>query len=319
MLGLARPRNASRQYGTTWDTVKILPMTANMFCILDKFTEYEYGIQKVVHLYGQLWYTGGMNATKMLATYLEKLAIEPEATTLYLELVKQGHSSALQLAKATKISRTQVYRHLETLQQNGLVSGEQLSYGTLYRALPLENIEGLLANREAETAAIRRNLSGMVQALQALAGGGGPKATVQHFYGIAGLKQVNWNLTKADKEYRVFEAAHLSQHLDIAFARRCRERCIERQLTSYDLTNATQITGKEIEPFSREHTFIRHIDPEVLAINFEVYIYNDVVALLDYSTAQQMAIEIHHPTLKTMMQQLFDAMWANATPLHVTS
>lgn len=258
-----------------------------------------------------------MDARATITKYLEKLGLEPDATAIYIELIRHGHSSALQLAKATHISRTQVYRHLEALQSAGLTSAEQLSYGTLYRPLPLENIEGLLANREAETAAIRRGLGGMVQTLQAIAGGTGPQATVQHYYGEAGLKQVNWNLTKADKEYRVFEAAHLSAHLDQAFARRYRERCIERKLTSYDLTNAISVTAKEIEPFDAERTFLRHIDPSLLTINFEVYIYNNVVALLDYSADNQMAIEMHHPTLQAMMRQLFDAMWSQATPLTI--
>ncbi len=260
-----------------------------------------------------------MDQAATIANYLEKLGVEPDATAVYVELIKHGHSSALQLAKATGISRTQVYRHLEALQQHSLVSAEQLNYGTLYRPLPLENIEGLLANREAETAAIRNDLGAMTAALQALAGGSGPKATVQHYYGVAGLKQVNWNLTKANKEFRVFEAAHLSAHLDKAFARRTRERYIERGLTSYDLTNAVRVSAKEIEPFEPSRTFIRHIDPEVLTINFELYLYNDVVTLLDYSAENAMAIEVHHPALHAMMRQLFDAMWAQANPIQITA
>ncbi len=268
-------------------------------------------------MYGQVWYNTLMDSGAIIGKYLATLGIEADATALYLELAKQGHSSALQLSKATDISRTQVYRHLESLQQAGLVSAEQLNYGTLYRALPLENIEGLLANREAETAALRRNLGAMAQALQAMAGGSGPKATVQHYYGAAGLKQVNWNETKAEGEFRTFGVARLSQHLDVAFARRCREQCIAKGLKTYDLTNATAILPREVEPFDPKLSEYRHIDPDVLTINFEVYIYNDVVALLDYKKGAEMAIEIHHPALKSMMQQLFDAMWLIATPLKV--
>ena len=253
--------------------------------------------------------------THALQHYLEKLGIESEVTNVYVELVRRGYSSALQLAKATGISRTQIYRHLEVLQQYGLVSAEELSYGTIFRALPFENIEGLIANREAETSALRRNLSSMANALQLLAGSSGPKATVQHFYGIAGLKQANWNMTKADKEFRVFEVAHINQHLDKAFARRCRERYIERGLTSYDLTNAEHVTAAELEPFDPSRALLRHIDPTVLTINFEVYVYNDVVTLIDYSKDQQLALEIHHPSLHAMMRQLYDAMWAMATPI----
>jgi len=259
-----------------------------------------------------------VSGVNIIQKYLEKVGIEPETTAIYIELVKLGPSSALQLARVTGVSRTQVYRHLEELQHSGLASAERLSYGTLYRALTLENIEGLIANREAENAALRRNIKAMSVALQQLAGSVGPKATVQHYYGMAGLKQVNWNLTKADKEYRVFEVAHLSQHLDKAFARRCRERYIERELTSYDLTNATKVTAKELEPFEPSRTFLRHIDPKILTINFEVYIYNDVVTLLDYQGEQLAALEIYHPALNHMMKQLFESMWQQAKPLKIT-
>lgn len=257
-----------------------------------------------------------MEQAAIIRKYLGKLGIEPDTVSVYLELVRQGYASALQLAKATKISRTQIYRHLDILQQHGLASAEQLSYGTLYRPMAIENIEGLLANREAETAAIRRNLSGMAAALQAIAGGSGPKATVQHYYGPAGIKQANWNITKADKEYKIFEAAHLSSHLDQAFARRHRERTMERNLTSYDLTNDSVVRAKDIEPFDHQRTFLRHIDSEVLTINYEIVLYNDVTLLLDYH--EQMAVEMIHPAFSSMMTQLFDAMWAQATPLEIT-
>lgn len=250
--------------------------------------------------------------------HLTTLGIDADAVTIYLELIRRGFSSALQLAKATGISRTQVYRCLEELTQKSLASAEQLNYGTLYRPLPIDNIEHLLVARESETAAVRNDLGMMTEALRAIAGGAGTPATVRHHYGIAGLKQANWNLTKADKEYRVFEAAHLDQHLDKEFARRHRERCIERNLISYDLTNDTVVRLQDIEPIILEQSFVRHIDPGVLTINFEIYIYNDVVTLLDYRRGHELAIEMHHPILHGMMRQLFDAMWAQATPLEIT-
>ncbi len=257
------------------------------------------------------------DALKVVQEYLQVLGVEPEATMVYVELTKQGPSSALQVSKLTGISRTQIYRRLEELQATGLASAEQLSYGTLFRALPFENVEALIAQREAENTGAKNSLGDMVDLMHRMAGSTGPKATVQHYYGLAGLKQVNWNLTKADGEYRVFEAANLSEHLDKAFAHRHRERCLERRLTSYDLTNDTTVSAKDIEPFEPSRTFVRHIDPQVLTLNFEIYIYNDVVTLLDYSKEQQLAMEIHHPTLHAMMRQMFEAMWGLATPLKI--
>ena len=258
-----------------------------------------------------------MEPVLQLQAYLKKAGIEPAATKVFLELNREGPSSALQLAKSTGVSRTQVYRYLESLQKSGLVSAEQLSYGTLFRALPLENLEGLIVDREAETTELRTQLDGMTTLLQHLSGSNGPKANVQHYYGIAGIKQANWNLTKAKNEFRVFETAHISTHLDKTFARRLRERFIEKRLRSYDLTNADRVAAADIEPYNPTLTELRHIAPEILHVNFEVYIYNDIVTLLDYSKDNTMAIEIHHSTLHTMMRQLFDAMWQLGTPLDV--
>jgi sugar-specific transcriptional regulator TrmB len=259
-----------------------------------------------------------MDLALQLQSYLKKAGVEPAASKLYIELNKTGPSSALQLAKNTGVSRTQVYRYLESLQTSGLVSAEQLSYGTLFRALPLENLEALIVERETQASELRTGLASMTTLMQHIAGSDGPKATVRHYYGIAGLKQANWNLTKAKDEFRVFEVAHLNQHLDKTFARRVHERFIEKGLHSYDLTNAEQISAAELEPFNPSKVEIRHIDPEILRVNFEVYIFNDIVTLLDYSKQNSMAIEIHHPTLRAMMLQLFDAMWKLGTPLEPT-
>jgi sugar-specific transcriptional regulator TrmB len=261
-----------------------------------------------------------MNATdqqKVVQKNLQVLGIEPETTRLYIELLKLGPSSALQLSKVTGVSRTQTYRHIEELQQHSLISAEQLSYGTLFRALPLENIESLIASREAETATVKRNLGAMSKVLESIAGSTQPQASTYHYYGRGGLKQVNWNLTKASKEFRVFETKHLSEHFDKAFARRCREQYIDRELISYDLTNAESVHAKDIEPFEVSRAFFRHIDPEILRINFEMYIYNDVVTLIDYSPTEPHATETHHAALAAMMRQLFNAMWNIAEPLEI--
>ena len=69
-----------------------------------------------------------MYQAAIIKKHLGKLGIESESVTVYLELVKRGYSSALQLAKASKISRTQVYRHLEALKK-ALVALEDVEKG----------------------------------------------------------------------------------------------------------------------------------------------------------------------------------------------
>lgn len=264
----------------------------------------------------RIW--GNMNDSSVIETYLSRLGIDPGAARIYLELSLLGHSSAAQLARKSGTSRTQTYRYLESLQSHGLVSAEKLSYGSLFRALPLTNTEATVSEREAETALLRNDLGAAVNALQHLTGNASPQAAVQHYYGEGGLKQVNWNITNAHNEFRFFTKAPLSLHLDAAFTRRCRRRLIDRRVRSYDLVNTAIIPHHILAPLDPKLSYYRHIAEDVLAINFEMCIYNDVVALFDYSSKQPHAMEIHNQILHDMMKQLFSLIWNMAAPVTIT-
>lgn len=255
-----------------------------------------------------------------LTSYLINVGLSKDAAKTYVALYKLGPASALQLCRKTELSRTQTYRCLEELEKQTLVSSEQLSYGTIYTALPLSEIEGLLSSREAETAKLKNDLSSMVSLAQSYIGAGSAdEVKVRHYYGIAGIKQVNWNLTRAEKEYFVLEMSHITDHFDQTFGSRHRERQLERNLISYDLTNSTSVTKEELMPVKLENTHYRHIDPKILTINFEMYIYNDVVTLIDYDIAASWAIEIHHAGLNTMMRQIYTALWSLGKPIKISA
>jgi sugar-specific transcriptional regulator TrmB len=252
---------------------------------------------------------GQVSEAKRLKSYLKRVGVSSDAAAVYIELFRVGPTTALKISRALNIPRTQVYRELDSLKALSLVSADKLSYGTLFRALPLDNLESLLRDRRAVTEQLSNELASVAQSMQIMAGSSGPKATVRNYYGIAGLRQANWNLTKASKEFRVFETSHLSERFDQEFVKRCRERILERKLLSFDLTNHKRHSVKDLEPFDPSKVKLRYIDPKILDIKFEMYIYDEVVTLLDYSEQQRMAIEICHPNLSTMMRQLFDAMW----------
>lgn len=251
-----------------------------------------------------------------LEQYLVKLGLEAEAASLYIAMVRLHNPPVLQLAKQLGVSRTQVYRKLHTLQQFNLVHAEKLSHGTQYWTLPLENIESIIQDRQAELDRAQRDLGAMSQLVREFAGKQSDVRNVRHYYGLAGLKQANWNLTKAKKEYRVFETGSLMQHFahDPDFVRRCNEKLTANNLVSYDLTNALP-SLEDMAPYNLDDINYRYIDPKVLRIDFEMYLYNDVVALLDYDPANMNAVEITHPALSGMMRQIYDIIWAMAKPI----
>jgi sugar-specific transcriptional regulator TrmB len=253
---------------------------------------------------------------KVVQDYLQVLDIEPSATIIYVALLKLGPSSALELSRETKISRTQIYRYLEQLITNEIVISEQLSYGTSFQSLPLENIQSVITKHETETATMKQDLSAMSDLIKHIAGTNGPEATIQHYYGQAGLKQVMWNLVRANDELRAFETiTTMSQKVDMGFLHRFQEQYKEHQLRSRILTNTTSRLDCRSLVAQQPQSQIRSVDPTVLDISFTAYTYNDIVLIIDNQQDQQVALEIRYPFVKAMMQQLFDAIWATAAPL----
>lgn len=269
------------------------------------------GVPKKKHqLYDEI-----MSSLQVIEQYTAGLGLKPQTMRLYIELAKH-QPSVLHLAKSLHISRTQVYRHIETLMHYNLVSAEKLTNGTRYRALPLDNIESAIIQRENELGTMRTNLSSMTQLVREFVADKGQQSTVRHYYGLSGLKQANWNLTKARREYRVFETDSLVNHFaaDQDFARRCNEQLFKNGLVSYDLTNQHPAL-EDMMPIDPERAYYRYIDPRVLKVDFELYIYNQVITLLDYDPNNMHAVEIEHPTLFRMMSQIYSLIWNLATPV----
>jgi hypothetical protein len=253
-----------------------------------------------------------MDAARQLQVYLKKVGIEPPAAKVYIELAKDGPCPALQLAKKTGLSRTQVYRYLDILQAYGLVYAEPLGHGTLFGALQLKNIEQLIAEREAQTTALRTGLNPMAAVLQQLVGGADTQTDIRHHYGQAGLKQATWNLTKAKSELRVFESGGLS--FDTLFTAQLRERFAKRHVASYSLTNASHVPPEGSAPISPALAHYRHLGSHVLAITFDMYIYDQTIALLEHNNGPLRATEITDPALHAVIGQLHNALWSVGEP-----
>lgn len=259
-----------------------------------------------------------MDSLPKIEQYLLQLGLKPETTRIYLELLRR-RPSVLQLAKAFGISRTQIYRHLEILSRYNLVSMEKFSQGTRYRALPLYNIEAIVLERQGVLQNLRANLASMTQLIQESVADKSQNPFVRHYSGLSGLKQANWNLTKARGEYRVFESQPLLHHfIDKDFVRRCNEELVKNKVISYDLVNYRPMLD-DVMPIDLERAYYRYIDPKILKIDFEIYIYNETTTLLDYNPDNMHAIEIEHPILFRMMHQIYELIWELATPIELSA
>ncbi len=250
-------------------------------------------------------------SNKKTVEYMRQLGLLTDEITAYLFLLQHGPQTVLSLSRGLKTGRTKLYPLLEKLADNQLITVHERHYGTSYEAHDPEVIDFLVNEREQQVRNLREQLPSALHQLQELRQESPTTSKIIEYRGVDGLKQMNWNLTKAEKEFRVLELSGLDKHLGKHFADKMRSRFNEKGLTSYDLTNRK---NRSREPGAEsDQAFTRYIDPKLFTIEFETYIYNNVVTLLSYDSNDVFGVEIHNDKLARQQKQLFDLLWSQAS------
>lgn len=245
--------------------------------------------------------------------YLKQLGLEQEQAQVYLFLIENGPQTVLKISRGLKTGRTKLYPLLEDLAEKQLITIHERHYGTSYEAQQPEAVEFLVSERERKAEALRSSLPAALSILNGLKQDSPSHTKLIEYRGIDGLKQMNFNLSKASEEFRVFELSRLDTHLGKHFADKMRQRFIERALTSYDLTNNKDRLAEPGVEAKNAHT--RYIDPAIFAIEFETYIYDNCVGLISYEEDDIFGVEIYNEKLARQQKSLFDLIWKQAKKL----
>lgn len=245
--------------------------------------------------------------------YLKQLGLEREQALVYLFLLQNGTSTVLAVSKGLKTGRTKLYPLLEALADKQLVTIHERHYGTSYDAQKPEAVEFLVNEHERKAEMLRSSLPAALNILKNIEKDSPIHTKIIEYRGIDGLKQMNYNLSKAAKEYRVFELAGLDKHLGKHFADKMRERYVERGLKSFDLTNNKNRAHESGMALTSAQA--RYIDPKIFTIEFEAYIYDNCVGLLNYEQDDIFGVEIYSEKLARQQTALFDLVWNQAKPL----
>ncbi len=244
--------------------------------------------------------------------YLKRLGLSPEQADTYIFLLSTGPSTVLSISRGLKTGRTKLYPLLEELAEKQLITIHERHYGTSYEAQPPHVIEFLVTEHQRRAEALRSDLPAITNILEQLQLHSPHVSRITEYRGLDGLKQMNFNLTKAGKEYRVFELASLDKLLGKHFAETMRSRTTALGTKTFDLTNDPQrAQSSGLESGGQA----RYIDAKIFKIQFETFIYNNCVALLNYDRDDIFGVEIYNDKLATQQKQIFDLLWSQATPL----
>jgi sugar-specific transcriptional regulator TrmB len=245
--------------------------------------------------------------------YFKHLGLDHEQALIYLHLLQNGQDTVLGISKGLKTGRTKLYPLLEVLAEKQLVIIHDKHYGTSYEAQQPSVIEFLVNEHEQKAEALRSALPAALNILKNLQRQSPKHTKIVEYKGVDGLKQMNFNLSKATKEFRVFELAGLDKHLGAHFAQKMREKYREKKLHSFDLTNNPNRANEPGIDGTLSQT--RYIDPNIFKIEFETYVYDNVVGLLSYENEDIFGVEIYSDKLARQQIQLFNLLWNQAKPL----
>ncbi len=253
--------------------------------------------------------------TSKLISYLKGLGLTQEEAEVFIYLNAHGKSTVLAISRGLGTGRTKLYPLLEALANKQLVEVHERHYGTSYDPVPLEALDFLVTDLESKAETMRKTLPAVSNILESMRAHSPTGTKTVEYRGIDGLKQMNFNLiTKAEKEYRVFELNPLDAHsvMPRYFVEKLRQQQVDRKVTGMDITNTKDWSMKSDIPGLNDYSRARYIDPAIFKIKFETYAYNNCVALLSYERNDIFGIEIYNQNLADQQKQLFDLLWGMA-------
>lgn len=256
-----------------------------------------------------------MNTT--IRSQLKTLGFSDEESVVYMELLK-GPRTHLQISKTTGVNRTKVYRIVEHLEQQSVVSKRIDDRGTFLMASDPSSLEVALITQEENIKQRRAVLGQLIPALSTLQGKDIQSFVARTYDGIAGLKQMCWHELKAENELLSLGNGTIEQIVsDKNWALEHRRRQIgsgylTREIVNYDYTT-NELPELASELLIKSQLYLcRILPPTVLTMAPQTTIYNDTVAIYHWKQEKKVGIEILSASYAAMMRQVFEEYWQKA-------
>ncbi len=257
--------------------------------------------------------------TDNLINLLTPYGLDEDEVRVYLDILEQGVSSPLELHRRLGVSRTKVYRLLDSLEKKKLIVMRLHDRGQRYEASHPQKLQLMIDEKESKVERLKKNLPKLTQELEQVLTLTRSDSKVLYYEGIEGLKQVTYNSLKAKGELLTMEVADMNSFFEYEYAEKMRQKFIEREITIRTLTNQKEISAwTEVgTKMVKKYWEIRHLPADQLEIEFEILLYNDVYAMYRYQGEKIFCVEIYSQELAKMQRQIFWYMWQQAQPFEV--
>lgn len=251
---------------------------------------------------------------KVFDNFLRPLGFNNEAIKLYVSLTKSGPIPLLEASRLSGIERTRLYRIAEDLQKKGLIEEMIGHKRKLIKASEPDKIYLMIKNLKNETEKLENNFTDLTSTVNSLASGS-PVTKVLYFNGRNGLRQMLWNQLNTKTEILAYSYRVLQEAAGVDFFDNWSEEFGNRKLRIRDLRGNEFL--ESMIPYKRVYVTgetWRYIPPEIININYELDIYDNVLAIFNWYKGEVFGVEIHNEKVTDMQRQMFEIFWKLAKP-----
>jgi len=254
---------------------------------------------------------------------LKLFGLEGKEVDLYLLLLKQDWSTALQLSRKSPIKRTTLYRVLDSLEKKGFIQVKIDDKTTYYEAASPKQLKSVVIDKETKAKELRDVYSALHSSLEELSVTKPGETTVRFFRGIRGIKQMEWRIfDKGNKEVLIFGSElQWADAVGKGFAEKIRQETLDKKVLIKELVNEGSFEkikpgGKVTYTDNRDYILncFRHrvIPRETISIVQDIYIYNNYIQFHGYRGGDVFGVEMNSPDFAGMLRQMFESIWNQA-------
>jgi sugar-specific transcriptional regulator TrmB len=249
-----------------------------------------------------------------IRTYFAKLGLEKEIADIYLALHTYGPQTISQLSRNAAVERTRIYRLIDQLMESNLIEVESQHKRGVIKAAPIANLHILIAQKEQELKSLQDEL-GLIEQVLARNSLSSSVASVQFYEGPTAAKLVRQNILHAQTEVCLILLKDIVQETDTHYATQWHTAAHEKDLQIRTLIDEQLRLSYQEKLPGADTEKVRFVPEQIYPVLQTTFIYDDVVASLQWQDKMTFGMEIHNSNMATAHRAYFELIWRQALPL----
>ncbi len=238
-----------------------------------------------------------------IQTFLASIGFGKNEIAVYLALVQMGNASVLQIAKRTKIHRSNIYDTLRTLVERGLVYETSQDSTKTFSARPPASLMNYLKRREDELEVILKDFESRLGRID-------KPQLIRYTKGVFALREAVYGFLETKKPIMLFGVPGKAPEVIGPMLKRFHEERIKQKIPMLHIYNAESID--RVKYLNKMEYTEARILPKKFDTRVTTVVTGDKVVFQVWDEDIEV-IEIQNEDIANTYQNYFDILWKKAS------